>query len=133
MIKLTNNNTFIYSLNFTQFSTYYLSFSSELMCRYSLLQNITICFYYPSSINFTDIEYNFDKITNISRVFPSQIRKHFIMIFIIISILIIIICLVALYILCTSRLPFHHRIQLDYIIDPQLARQAALKLAPEPV
>ena len=44
-----------------------------------------------------------------------------------------ILCLFALYILCTSRLPFQHRIHLDYIIDPELAKQAALKLAPEPM
>jgi hypothetical protein len=42
-----------------------------------------------------------------------------------------ILCLFALYILCTSRL--QHRIHLDYIIDPELAKQAALKLSPEPM
>ncbi len=129
MIKLINNS-FIYSSNFTRFNTYYLSFSTELMCRYSLLKNITICFYYPSSINFTDIEHHFDKITNVTLVLPIQTHKRFIIIFILIGLLVIIICFLALYILCTSRL---HRIQLDYIIDPQLARQAALKLGPEPV
>lgn len=132
MIKF-DNNSFIHSLYSTQIDTYYLSFSSELICRFSFSKNTTICFYYPSSIDFIQIEHNFDIITKISRVLPIHERKRFIIIYIIITIFIIILCLFALYILCTSQLPYHHMIQLDYIIDPQLAKQAALNLGPEPV
>jgi hypothetical protein len=127
MIKHTNNSL-IHSSNFSQINTYYLSFSSELTCRYSISENTTICFYYPSSIIFNQIEHHFDKITNVSHT-----RQRLIITFIIISILVVIVRLFALYILCTSRLPFQSMIQLDYIIDPKLAREAALKLAPEPV
>ncbi len=127
MIKHTNNSL-IHSSNFSQINTYYLSFSSELTCRYSISENTTICFYYPSSITFNQIEHHFDKIPNVSLT-----RQRLIIIFIIISILVVIVCLFALYILCTNRLPFQPMIQSDYIIDPKLAREAALKLAPEPV
>ncbi|CAF3300047.1 unnamed protein product [Rotaria sp. Silwood2] len=74
-----------------------------------------------------------DKTTNINLILSSQKYYLFIIVFIIIGILVTIVCLLALYILCKSRVPYRHRIQLDYIIDPQLAKQAALKLAPEPV
>jgi hypothetical protein len=68
-----------------------------------------------------------------SLILPLQTRRYFINIVILIGILVLIVSSFALYILCTSRLPFSHMVQLDYIIDPQLAREAALKLAPEPV
>ncbi len=132
MIKLANHSL-VHSSNVTQISTYYLSFSSELTCRFSFLKNPTICFYYPLSMNFIQIEDHFDSITNVSLILPVQTRQRFTILLIIIGIFVIIICLFALYILCTVRFPFNHMIQLDYIIDPQLARQTALALAPEPV
>jgi len=84
-------------------------------------------------MNFIQIEHDFDKITNTSLILSAQTRKHFIIIYIVIAILVIIMSLIALYILCTNRLPFDHMVQLDYIIDPQLAKKAALSLGPEPV
>lgn len=129
MIKL-NNNSFIHSSNFTQINTFYLLFSSELICRFSFLKNLTICFYYPLLANFIQIEHQFDMITNSNL----QTHQHFIIIiYIIITILITILCLIGLYILCTNQLPYHSMIQLDYIIDPQLAKNAALNLGPEPI
>jgi hypothetical protein len=132
LIKHTNGS-FIHPSNFTQTDTYYFSFSSELTCRFSSLKKTTICFYYPLSMDFSQIEHHFDKITNLRLVLSRQRRNRFIIIFIIIGILVTIVCFFALYILCTSRLPFQHRIQLDYIIDPKLAKEAALKLGPEPM
>jgi hypothetical protein len=114
-----NNNSLVQSTNPIQINTYYLSFSSS--------NNAPVCFYYPSPTNFLQIEDHFDKITNISPLLPLQRRNRFI----IIGILVLIVCVFALYILCTSRLPFHHMAQLDYIIDSQLAKEAALKLVPE--
>jgi len=84
-------------------------------------------------MDFIHIEHHFDKITNTRLISSSQIRRRFTIIFIVIGILVMSVCLLALYILCKRRLPFHHKAQLDYIIDPQLAREAALKLAPEPM
>ncbi|UJR14250.1 hypothetical protein I4U23_001241 [Adineta vaga] len=71
--------------------------------------------------------------TNIDFISNNHKRRYFNIIFIIIGVLILLLCACVLYILCKSQFPLHHMIQLDYIIDPQLARQAALKLAPEPV
>ena len=121
MIKLKNT---------TRLQTYYLSFSSELTCRYS---NTTICFYYPSSRNFLDIEDDFDRMTNTYRYFPNQTRRRYTLILVIIGILVVVVCLFALGLLCSSRIPTHHRIELGFMIDPQVARETALKLAPEPV
>ncbi|CAF5098145.1 unnamed protein product [Rotaria sp. Silwood1] len=61
LIKL-DNNSFILAPSINQNYTYYLSFSSELTCRYSLLNNETICFYYSIATNFIHIEYHYDKI-----------------------------------------------------------------------
>ncbi len=132
LIKLLNNSL-VHSTNSTEMNTYYFSFSSELTCRFSFLQNLTICFYYPSSTNFLQIEHYFDELTNGSLILPVQARQHFIVLFIVMGVLIFIVSLFAFYVLCTNRLSFSHMIQLDYIIDPQLAREAALKLSPEPV
>jgi hypothetical protein len=84
-------------------------------------------------MDFIHIEHHFDKITNTRLISSNQIRRRFTIIFIVIGILVMSVCLLALYILCKRRLPFNHKAQLDYIIDPQLAREAALKLAPEPM
>ena len=75
MVKLSNNSL-IDAFNFTRFSTYYFSFSPELICRYSFFHNPTICFYYSSSINFIEIEHHFDQITNVSVRLPLPIRKR---------------------------------------------------------
>ncbi|CAF1318984.1 unnamed protein product [Rotaria sp. Silwood1] len=74
-----------------------------------------------------------DKTINNNLTLSSEKYHLFITVFIIIGILVTIVCLLALYILCKSGVSYRHRIQLDYIIDPQLAKQAALKLSPEPV
>ncbi|CAF3084462.1 unnamed protein product [Rotaria sp. Silwood2] len=79
------------------------------------------------------IENHFNTTTNVNLILSSQKHHHFIVVFIIIGIHVTIICLLALYILCKSQVPYRHRIQLDYIIDSQAAKEAALKLAPEPV
>jgi phage gp36-like protein len=60
-------------------------------------------------------------------------HRFLIIIIIIIGILLVSTCLLALYLLCTKRLSSDHIIELDYIIDVPLAREAALKLAPEPI
>lgn len=116
--------------NSTQWNMYYLSFSSELTCRYSAKETTTICFYYPSSRNFREIEKYFDRMINTNR---DEIRRRYTLILIILGILVLIVCLFALGLLCSNRISPHHRIELGVRIDPQLARETALKLAPEPV
>ena len=111
-------------------NTFYLSFSPGLTCRYS---SSSTCFYYLSSINFTQLEYHYDRIVKNSLASSIRSRSHFIVIYSILGLLIFGTCVFALYLLCTNRLSSEHTIRLDYIVDPQLAREAALKLGPEPV
>ncbi len=131
LIKLTNNS-FITPLNFNRTETYYLLFSSELICRYSYLNNQTICFYYPILSNFLSIEYHYDEIKHGSLMLSEKSRIHFYIIFIIITIFIIVICFFAIYIICTSRVSLHPLTQLDIIIDTQMARHEAAKRPPDP-
>lgn len=112
---------------------YYLSFSPGLTCRYSLASTVSTCFYYLSSINFTQLEYHYDRMLNNSLTSFMRARSYFTILYFIIALLILGTCILALYLLCTNRLSSEHMIQLDYIVDPQLAKEAALKLGPEPV
>jgi len=130
-IKL-KNNSFISPLNLNRNYTYYLSFSSQLICRYSFINNETICFYYPISSNFIHIEYHYDQIKYGSLILSNKSRKRFYIVFIIITILIIIICIVAIYIVCTSRFALPDTAQLDIIIDTHMARQEAAKRTGDP-
>ncbi|CAF1491937.1 unnamed protein product [Rotaria magnacalcarata] len=110
-IKLTNNSLVLIS-NFTQIDTYYLLFSSELICRFSCSKNVTTCFYYPSSMHFIQIEQHFDHIINVSLALSSELHHRFIIIFI--------------------TIVYHHINQIDYTIDPQLAKATELKFVAEP-
>lgn len=112
---------------------HYLSFSPGLTCRYSSISIMSTCFYYLSSINFTQLEYHYDRILNNNLASSMRSRSYFTIIYCIITLLILGICVLALYLLCTNRLSSEHMIHLDYIVDPQLAKEAALKLGPEPV
>ena len=112
---------------------FYLSFSPGLTCRYSSSSTVSTCFYYLSSINFTQLEYHYDRILKNSLASSMRSRSYFIVIYSILALLILGTCVLALYLLCTNRLSSDHTIRLDYIVDPQLAREAALKLGPEPV
>lgn len=127
---ISSSKSMIKLQNTTRLNLYYLSFSSELTCRYSSIGNTTICFYYPSSRNFRDIEDDFDRMTN---TYSNEIRRRYTMILVIIGILVTVVCLFALGLLCSNRIPTHHGIELGCMIDPQVARETALKLAPEPV
>ena len=133
LLVKSRNNSLQSSFNSTEFHTYYLLFSSELTCRYSSISTHTTCFYYPSSMNFTDFEHYYDHSNNSSLAASVRNRTHFLIIYVILSTLLLTTCIVGLYLLCTKRLSSEHIIQLDYTIDPQLAREAAIKLAPEPV
>lgn len=84
-------------------------------------------------MNFTDFEENFDRLNHAYAYLSNPIRRRYTFMVIIIGILVLVMCLFALFILCSSRIPYRHRIQVDLRLDPQLAREAALKLAPEPV
>lgn len=129
----SGNSSLQSSSNSTEFHTYYLLFSSEPTCRYSSISNHTTCFYYPSSMNFTDFDHHYDHANNSSLAVSVRNRTHFLIIYVILSTLLLTTCIVGLYLLCTKRLSSEHMLQLDYTIDPQLAREAATKLAPEPV
>jgi hypothetical protein len=127
-----NNNSFISPLNLSRTYTYYLSFSPELICRHSFINNETICFYYSASSNFINIEYHYDEIEHGSLILSDKSRNRFYIIFIIITILIIIICIIAIYIVCTSGISLRHTTRLDLIIDTQVARQEAAKKSRDP-
>ncbi|CAF0738985.1 unnamed protein product [Adineta ricciae] len=127
------NNSFVYVSNTTATDVYYLIFSSELLCRYSSSNDMVTCFYHPKTVDFVQLEQQFDTSTNISFISTNHKRRDFTITFVIIGILILLLCICVMYILCKNPFPLDHMIQLDYIIDPQLARQAALKLSPEPV
>lgn len=126
------NNKLIRLLNFTRIHTYYLLFSPELMCRFVASKNITTCFYYPSSMNFIQVEHEFDRVTNVTLGLSSEKQRRFIMICIVMAILVITLCLFALYILCSNRLVYNHINRIDYTIDPQIVKQTELKLPTEP-
>lgn len=131
LIKLINNS-FLSPSNLTRASTYYLSFSSELICRFSSINNETICFYYPTSSKFLHIEYHYDEIKHGSLVLSEKSRTRFRIIFLLITIFILIICFFAVSLVCTDRSKFQHSERLDLIIDTQMARQeAARRPAPE--
>lgn len=125
-IKL-DNNSFISPLNINQNSTYYLSFSPELTCRVSLLNNATICFYYPVLANFIHIEHHYDEIEHGSLILPEKTRIYFYIIFIIIGILIVIMSFFAIYIICTSQVSLRHTTQINEIINSQMTKQEAAK------
>ncbi|CAF1463455.1 unnamed protein product [Adineta steineri] len=125
-IKL-NNNSFISPLNINENSTYYLVFSSELTCRFSLLNNETICFYYPNSSSFIHIEYHYDEIQHGSLILSETARNKFYIIFILITILVAILCFFSVYIMCTNRNSLRHTSQLDDIINSHLLKQEAAK------
>ena len=131
-VKL-ENNSFVCLPNTTTTDVYYLNFSSELLCRYSSSNDIVTCFYYSQTVDFVQLEQQFDGTTNFSFISTNHKRRDFTITFIIIGVLILLLCISVMYILCKNPFPLDHMIQLDYIIDPQLARQAALKLSPEPV
>jgi hypothetical protein len=128
----SSNITFSPALNLTQTSTYYLSFSSELICRYSPLKDETICFYYPISSKFLPVEYHYDEIKNGSLILSEKSRNRFHIIFLLIIIFILIICFFAVSLICTEKSKFNHTERLDLIIDTEMARQeAARRPAPE--
>ncbi|CAF3388180.1 unnamed protein product [Rotaria sp. Silwood1] len=129
LIKL-DNNSFILAPSINQNYTYYLSFSSELTCRYSLLNNETICFYYSIATNFIHIEYHYDKIKYDSFILSSKTQHRFYIIFILIT-MITIICVFATYILYKNRFSFRHTAELDVIIDSQVMKQEAATQPPE--
>lgn len=131
-IKL-ENDSFVHVSNTTTTDVCYLNFSSELLCRYSSSNDMVTCFYYPKSVDFVQLEQQFDTTTNFSFISTNHKRRDFTITFAIIGALILLLCICVMYILCKNPFPLDHMIQLDYIIDPQLARQAALKLSPEPV
>ena len=131
LIKFSNNS-FSPPLNLTRTSTYYLSFSPELTCRYSPMKNQTICFYYPISSNFRHIEYHYDEIQHGSLVLSKESRIRFHILFLVISLFVLITCFFAISLICTESTKFHHMERLDVIIDTQMARQeAARRPAPE--
>ncbi|CAF3764548.1 unnamed protein product [Rotaria sp. Silwood1] len=109
------------------------SSSIEIICGLSSSKNTIIYFHHLLSMNFSQIEHHFNATANVNLILSSQKHHRFIVIFIIIGILVTIVCLHALYILCKSRAPYRHRIRLDYMIDSHVAKEAALKLAPEQV
>ena len=127
------NNSLLSSSHSTEFYTYYFQFSPELTCRHSSIANQSTCFYYPSSMNFTEFEQHYDQLNNSSLTALVRSRTRFLIIHVILIALLLTTCILGLYLLCTKRLSSEHMIQLDYTIDPQLAREAAIKLAPEPV
>ncbi|CAF1295458.1 unnamed protein product [Rotaria sordida] len=122
LIKLDNNSSFISAPSINQNYTYYLSFSSELTCRFSLLNNETICFYYPTTTNFIHIEYHYDKIKYGSWILLNKIRYRFYNIFIIITI-IMIICVFTTYVLYKNRVLLRHTAELDSISNSEMVKQ----------
>jgi hypothetical protein len=129
-IKL-DNNSFISPLNINSNSTYYLSFSPELTCRISLLNNETICFYYPVTASFIHIEYHYDEIQHGSLILPEKTRMNFYLIFITVGILIVVMCFFAGYIICTSKSSLRHTNQLDDIIQSHINKEEAAKRSAE--
>lgn len=127
------NNSLISPSNFSETSIYYLSFSPELSCRYHIITNETLCFYYPISTNFLSIEYHYDQIRQGSLKLPIKARHRFYIIFIIIGIFSLIICILAVCIICTHRSTFYHPTPFDLIIDRHVARQEAAKRPPDPL
>ena len=114
--------------------TYYLSFTPELTCRYSSVSNKLVCFYHLSTSNLTQLEDEYDRFNDRKQQSSTRTQYYLKIFYTIIVILTVCTCILALYLLCcTEKLSGEHRIRLDYIVDPQLAREAALKLGPEPV
>ncbi|CAF4870440.1 unnamed protein product, partial [Rotaria sp. Silwood2] len=131
LIKLDNNNSFLSPPSINKNYTYYLSFSSELKCRFSLLNNETICFYYSISTNFIDIEYHYDKIKYDSLILLNESRHRVYIIFIIITTLIII-CVFATYILYKNGFSLRYTTELDVTIDSEMVKQDAGTLSIDP-
>jgi len=75
-----------------------------------ILNSQTVCFYYRFAMNFREMEFYF-----------------------VLAFLVFLVCLFACYLLCTKRISSHSMIHLDRLIDPDLARETELKLAPEPM
>ncbi|CAF2113855.1 unnamed protein product [Rotaria magnacalcarata] len=122
LVKL-NNNSFVLASNINPNDTYYLSFSSELTCRFSSLNNETICFYYSLSSNFIDLEYQYDEIKYPTMTLSKKTRHHIYTFFIIITILIIIIIsALAIYIVYTNRFSFGHAAESDDIVASKMIK-----------
>lgn len=128
----SSNNSLISPTNLTQTSIYYLSFSSELLCRFDRINPTTICFYYPISSNFLSIEYHYDQIQHGSLMLPTKARHRFYMIFVFIVLMSSIIFVLALCVICRQRSTFFHPTPFDLILDRQIARQEAAKRPTDP-
>lgn len=63
---------------------------------------------------------------------PTKARHRFYIIFLVIAIFSLIICILAVCIICTHRSTFYHPTTFDLIIDRQIARQEAAKRPPDP-
>ncbi|UJR32943.1 hypothetical protein I4U23_020406 [Adineta vaga] len=128
-IKHNRNNSLIPPIYITRNSTYYLSFSSQLTCRYSSSPqtNETICFYYLISSNFISLEYDYDEIQNDSFISIETTRINIQKVFLLIGISFIIICLILVCMICASRISFRYLSRSDDIFQSHLNNQETEK------
>ena len=101
------------------------------MCRFSLLNNETICFYYSISSNFIRVEYHYDQIKYNNFALSDKDRHRFYIIFIIITTIIItiMICMFITYIQCSRRLSRYYTADMDVVTDSEVSKNEAAKNA----
>ena len=125
------NHTLIPPPTITINSTYYLTFSSELTCRYSPQYNETTCFYYPQTSSFIHIEYDYDEIHDGTFILSETARNNISRIFLVLAIVTLVICLILVWIICARQIILRQNNQFDDIVQSQIDKQEATKQSKE--
>ena len=125
------NDTFIPPSTITTNSTYYLTFSSELTCRYSPQYNETTCFYYPQTSSFIHIEYDYDEIHDGTFILSETARNNISRIFLVLAIVTLVICLILVWMICARQIILRQNNQFDDIVQSQIDKQEATKQSKE--
>ncbi|CAF0913724.1 unnamed protein product [Adineta ricciae] len=122
------NETFISPSIITTNSTYYLTFSSELTCRYSPQYNETTCFYYPQTSSFIHIEYDYDGIHDGTFDLFETARNNISRIFLVLAVLTLVICLILVWwVICARQIILRQNNQFDDVAHSQMDKQETTK------